>query len=213
MGFIITDDIEQYAFEHTRAEPELLQALSRQTWQKMKLPQMLTGRLEGRFLKMLVQLQQPKLIVEIGMFTGYSALSMAEGLPVEGKIITCDIDPNAQEMAQQAFDASPYGSKIEIKMGKALDTLASIDQSIDMAFIDADKASYPHYYEAILEKMPSGGLIVLDNMLWSGQVLKPKINDEDSQTLAALNQFICNDPRVENVMLTVRDGIQLVRKC
>jgi len=212
MTFIVTDEIEQYALEHTRAEPELLQDLSRQTWQKMQLPQMLTGRLEGRFLKMLVQLQQPKLIVEIGTFTGYSALSMAEGLSEDGKIITCEVNPEAQAMAQRAFDASPFGQKIEIRMGEALYVLPTIEQSIDMAFIDADKENYPNYYEMVLQKMPSGGLIVLDNMLWSGNVLNPKPEDKDSQALAQLNELIGKDERVENVLLTVRDGIQLVRK-
>lgn len=212
MAFIVTDEIEHYAIEHTQAEPALLQNLSDQTWQHMHLPQMLTGRLEGRFLKMLVQLQQPKLIVEIGTFTGYSALSMAEGLADDGKIITCEVNPNAQAMAQQAFDASPVGHKIEIKMGEALYTLADIDAPIDMAFIDADKENYPQYYETVLHKMPSGGLIVLDNMLWSGNVLNPKKNDKDSQALASLNALITQDERVENVLLTVRDGIQLVRK-
>lgn len=210
MAFIIKEEIEQYALEHTRAEPTNLQELSERTYAEMALPQMLTGRLEGRFLKMLVQLQCPILIVEIGMFTGYSALSMAEGLSEKGRIITCDIDPKAEAMAKQAFADSPHGSKIEIRMGAALETIQSLQDPIDMAFIDADKENYINYYEAVLKRMPSGGLMVLDNMLWSGKVLSPE--DEETRTLDRLNKIIASDDRVENVLLTVRDGVQLVRK-
>jgi caffeoyl-CoA O-methyltransferase len=210
MAFIVKEAIEHYALEHTCPEPVSLQRLSEQTYAEMAMPQMLTGRLEGRLLKMLVQLHRPALVVEIGMFTGYSALSMAEGLPANGRIITCDVDPKAEAMAKQAFAASPYGNKIDIRMGAALDTLQTLQEPIDMAFIDADKENYINYYEAVLERMPSGGLIVLDNMLWSGKVLKPE--DEETRTLNHLNQLIATDDRVESVLLTVRDGVQLVRK-
>ena len=210
MAFVIKDDIERYAFQHTQAEPDYLQALTQQTYQQTEFPQMLTGRLEGQFLKMLLQILQPKYVLEIGTFTGYSALSMAEGLSTDGKIITCEIDPKAQKIAQAAIDASPHAKKIEIRMGKALETIQNLDVEFDMAFIDADKTNYINYYEAVLPRLRSGGVIVLDNMLWSGQVLDPK--DEDSRVLAKLNQIIRDDKRVENVLLTVRDGMQLVRK-
>ncbi|HET6630353.1 MAG TPA: class I SAM-dependent methyltransferase [Woeseiaceae bacterium] len=208
---LLTDEgIDQYAFRNTRAEGELLQSLARRTEREMDDPQMLTGRVEGRLLKLLVQLCRPRLIVEVGTFTGYSALSMAEGLGPEGRIVTCEIDPLAQQVAQEAFDASPHGRKIEIRMGPALETIRRLEDEIDLAFIDADKEHYPEYYEAILERTRPGGLLVLDNMLWSGKVLDPQ--EEIPRVLDALNRTIAADERVENVLLTVRDGVQLVRK-
>jgi len=210
MSFIVGEEIEEYAFGATRPEPPLLSELAVKTHQVMELPQMLTGRLEGRFLKLLVQLTQPKLIVEVGTFTGYSALSMAEGLPEDGRIITCEIDPKAQAMAQAAFDASPHGGKIEIRMGPALQTIRGLNETIDLSFIDADKEGYPDYYEEIVSRTRPGGVILLDNMLWSGRVLDPK--DTDSKAVDRVNRMIAADERVENVLLTVRDGIQFVRK-
>jgi caffeoyl-CoA O-methyltransferase len=135
---------------------------------------------------------------------------MAEGLPDDGRIITCDIDPEAQKVAQAAFDASPYGHKIELRMGPALDTIRQLKETIDLSFIDADKEYYPLYYEEILGRTRPGGVIIIDNTLWSGRVLDPK--DTDSMAVAKLNEFIARDTRVENVLLTVRDGVQLVRK-
>ena len=207
---IVGEDLERYAFEHTRPEPELLRELGEETYRVMEEPQMLTGRLEGRFLKLLVQLCRPRLILEIGTFTGYSALSMAEGLSEGGRIITCEIDPKAQKVAQAAFDKSPYGHRVELRMGPALDTIRSLDEELDMAFIDADKENYIAYYEEVLKRTRRGGLILLDNMLWSGKVLDPE--DEATRTIDRLNRIIREDDRVENVLLTVRDGIQLVRK-
>ena len=207
---IVHTDIEKYAYEHTRPEPDLLITLSEQTHREMEAPQMLTGRLEGRFLKFLTQIFQPRLILEIGMFTGYSALSMAEGLEEDGRVITCDINPDAQKIAQAAFDKSPYGKKIEIRMGPALDTIRGLNQEIDMSFIDADKENYGVYYEEVLKRTRAGGLIIIDNTLWSGKVLNPQ--DDSTRAIAKLNDTIARDERVENVLLTVRDGIQLVRK-
>ncbi len=210
MSFVIDEEIEEYAHRSTRPEPPLLEELAVKTHQSMELPQMLTGRLEGRFLKLLVQLVQPKFILEVGTFTGYSALSMAEGLPEDGRLITCEVDPKARAMAQAAFDASPHGKKIEIKMGPALTTIRQLKEPIDLSFIDTDKESYPDYYEEILARTRPGGVILLDNMLWSGRVLDPK--DADSKAVDRLNRIIAADERVENVLLTVRDGIQFVRK-
>ena len=210
MKTFITDAIEDYAHAHTRAEPDQLIRLMEKTHATMDYPQMLTGRVEGRFLKLLVQIFQPRLILEVGMFTGYSALSMAEGLADDGKIITCDIDPKARDMAQTAFDASPVGHKIEIKMGPALNTIRQLKQTIDFAFIDADKKAYPVYYEEILTRTRSGGVIVMDNMFLSGKVLDPQ--DDAAKAVAKLNQDIAHDDRVENVLLTIRDGVQLIRK-
>jgi caffeoyl-CoA O-methyltransferase len=206
----IDKEIEEYAHQHTRSEPDLLLKLIATTHELTHYPQMLTGRIEGRLLKLLVQIIQPRLVLEIGMFTGYSALSMAEGLPEEGRIITCDIDPEARAIAQAAFDASPYGDKIEIKMGPALETLRQIDEPIDFSFIDADKKGYPKYYEEVVKRTRSGGLIAVDNMFLAGRVLDPQ--DEAAHAVAELNQTITRDERVENVLLTIRDGVQLVRK-
>jgi len=210
MRTFIEEEIEQYAQNHTRPEPQLLIELMAKTRATMDNPQMLTGRIEGRLLKLLVQILQPRLVLEIGMFTGYSALSMAEGLPADGRIITCDIDPKAQETAQAAFDASPVGHKIEIRMGPALDTIRRIEQTIDFSFIDADKILYPAYYEEILTRTRAGGLILMDNMFLSGRVLNPQ--DDSAKAVAELNQAISKDDRVENVLLTIRDGVQLIRK-
>lgn len=210
MKTFIDEEIETYARNHTRPEPALLVDLIAKTHANMDLPQMLTGRIEGRLLKLLVQILQPRLVLEVGMFTGYSALSMAEGLPDEGRLITCDIDPKAQRMAQAAFDASPVGHKIEIRMGPALDTLRQLEQPIDFSFIDADKAAYPLYYEEVLARTRAGGLILMDNMFLAGNVLNPQ--NEDARAVAGLNRHIVQDDRVENVLLTIRDGVQLIRK-
>jgi caffeoyl-CoA O-methyltransferase len=210
MDLLVDEDIDHYAYRNSAPEPELLQSLAVQTERDMKDPQMLTGRVEGRLLKLIVQLCRPAFILEVGTFTGYSALSMAEGLDGDGRIVTCEIDPAAQKVAQRAFDASPFGHRIEIRMGPALDTIRSLERDIDLSFIDGDKENYPLYYEEIVHRTRPGGMLVLDNMLWSGRVVDPR--DKISRILAGLNETIVRDARVENVLLTVRDGIQLVRK-
>ncbi|MBI2380057.1 MAG: class I SAM-dependent methyltransferase [Gammaproteobacteria bacterium] len=207
---LVNPKVETYCHEQTQAEPELLQALAEDTRAHMPMAQMLTGRLEGRFLKLLVQLTGARRILEIGMYTGYSALSMAEALPEDGELITCDIDPAAEAFARRYFAQSPHGHKIRVAMGAALDTIAGLSGEFDLVFLDADKESYPAYYEAVLPLLRRGGLLVVDNSLWSGKVLKPE--DEASLAIAELNTRIAADPRVENVLLTVRDGVNLVRK-
>jgi caffeoyl-CoA O-methyltransferase len=207
---LVIEAVERYARDKTQPEPQQLRELEERTYADMKYPQMLTGRLEGRLLKLLVRLCNPRLVLEVGTFTGYSALSMAESLPENGRIVTCEIDPDARDMAQAAFDASPFGSRIELCFGPALETIASIDEPIDFSFIDADKQNYPAYYEAILARTRRGGVILIDNVLWSGRVLEPA--DEDTEAIARLNDTIVADDRVENVLLTVRDGVQLVVK-
>lgn len=210
MGDLIDPDLEDYARRSTHPEPELLQELVERTHAEMESPQMLTGRLEGRLLALLVQIHRPRLVVEVGMFTGYSALSMAEGLPEDGRILTCEIDPEAARVAQETFDRSPHGHKIEIRMGPALATIRSLDETIDFSFIDADKVGYPEYYEALLERTRPGGLILMDNMLMAGRVLDPQ--EPGPIAIDRLNQALAQDDRIQNVLLTVRDGVQLVRK-
>jgi caffeoyl-CoA O-methyltransferase len=210
MKIFIDESIQRYAFDCTQPEPELLRRLAERTHAEMELPIMLTGRLEGRFLKLLAQLVRPKLVVEVGTFTGYSALSMAEGMDDDARLVTCEINPKAQAVAQAAFDASPHGHKIELRMGPALNTIRALTEPIDLSFIDADKETYPLYYEEIVTRTRPGGVIVLDNMFYSGEALHP--HDAASHAIAALNRVIARDPRVENVLLTIRDGVQVVRK-
>jgi caffeoyl-CoA O-methyltransferase len=199
--------IERYARQHTTPENDLLTELRAQTYAKTSAPQMQVGRVEGTFLKLLVRVSRARTVIEIGMFTGYSALMMAEALPQDGRLITCDVDPQAEAMARAYFARSPHGGKIEIRMGPALETLKRLDGPFDLVFIDADKVNYPRYYDAVIDKVPAGGLIVFDNMLWSGEVLDPL--SDDARAIAAAARRVQEDTRVENVLLTVRDGILL----
>jgi caffeoyl-CoA O-methyltransferase len=206
---IIDPAIECYAHDRTRPESTHLHALETETRAGRRDAGMLCGRLEGRLLQFLVRLVGAKRTLEIGMFTGYSALSVAEALPADGQVITCDINPETTAIAQRHFAGSPHGAKIDVRLGPALETIAHLEGSFDLVFIDADKTNYGAYYEAVLPKVRSGGLIAIDNTLWHGAVLDPK--DDDSRAIDALNRHIEQDPRVDNVLLTVRDGLHLVR--
>jgi len=208
--FLVDETIEDYAFVNTRSEPPLLQELIDQTNLNMGWPQKLSGRLVGRTLKMLSALAQPKQALEIGMFTGYSALSIAEGMPADGKLICCETNPRAIEFAQGFFDRSEHGHKIEVIFGRALDTLETLNLELDFTFIDADKRNYLNYYQRVKQMTRPGGLIILDNVLWSGKVVQPESEIDD--ILVETNRFIAADPEVENVFLTVRDGLNVVRK-
>lgn len=207
---LLSPELEDYAFRHTRAEPRGLTELEARTYASMQDPQMLTGRVEGRFLKLLALLVRPKLVVEVGTFTGYSALSMAEALDDDARLITCDIDPDAAEVARAAFARSPHGRKIELRLGPAIDTLRRLEGPVDLSFIDADKTGYDAYYEELVQRTRPGGVLVLDNMLQSGRVLAP--NDAAARAIHALNERITRDERVENVLLAIRDGVQVVVK-
>jgi caffeoyl-CoA O-methyltransferase len=208
---LISRRIEEYAQEHTSPAGELLEKLEKETYEKMENPQMLTGKVEGRLLQMLVRISGAKRVVEIGTFTGYSALMMAAGLPENGEIVTCEISRECAQIARRYFKKSAYGRKIRLHLGSALDTLSRLpDRSADLVFIDADKPSYALYYEESIRILRKGGLIAVDNVLWSGSVLKP--DDNDSRAIASLNERVKGDRRVEKVMLTVRDGIYLIRK-
>jgi caffeoyl-CoA O-methyltransferase len=209
---ITTREIEEYAHAHTRPRPALLDELRDVTYATMQHPHMQVGRIEGALLKMLCALMGARRVLEIGTFTGFSALSMAEALPDDGELVTCDNDPKAVEIARSFFDRSPHGSKIRVALGDALDTVRALpdDPPFDLAFIDADKERYPAYYEAILPRLRRGGLVVADNTLWSGRVLAPAV--ETDRSIAAFNRLVTDDPRVENVLLPVRDGVMLARK-
>ena len=202
--------VEQFARDHTKPEPDLFKRLREETYREMNCPEMQVDLMEGRFLQMLVRLTGARLILELGMFTGYSALAMAEALPEEGRLITCEIDPKAEAIARRYFAESPHGDKITIRMGPALDAIKTLTGPLDLVFIDADKSNYANYYEACLPLLKPGGLIVADNVLWSGKVLHP--NDPDDHAIVAFNRLVQSDRRVENVCLTVRDGMMLAWK-
>jgi caffeoyl-CoA O-methyltransferase len=208
MNFI-NEDVENYAYNHTEMESDLFRLLEDETNATMPSPNMLVGKIEGQFLKLLVQLTGARRVLEIGTFTGYSALMMAEGLPGDGRLVTCEINPKAAEIARRYFAKSPHGHKIEIRLGAALETIATLSEPLDIVFIDADKTNYLNYYEACLPLLRPGGLIIADNVLWSGKVIAP--NDDDTRAIVAFNERVQADPRVENVCLTVRDGMMLAR--
>ena len=210
MNGFIDPAVEQFARGHTEPESELHVRLREETYRVMDRPQMQVDVIEGRFLKMLVLLTGARTIIEIGTFTGYSALMMAEGLPDDGRLITCEVDPKAEAIARRYFSESPHGRKITIRMGPALETIKTLSGQLDFVFIDADKTNYSNYYEACLPLVKPGGLIVADNVLWSGKVLDPK--DDDDYSIVEFDRMVQSDPRVENVCLTVRDGMMLARK-
>lgn len=210
MSFLVDESIETYATWHAPEESPLFQHLVEETHATTDRPQMQVGRLEGGILRLLIRAVRAQRVLEIGTFTGYSALAMAEGLPDDGALVTCDINPTTCAIAQRYFDQSPHGKKIQLRLGPALDTIRQLRGLFDVIFIDADKSNYHNYWEAVLPKVRAGGLIIADNVLWSGRVLDPQ--DEDSRAIAAFNDALRTDPRVESVILTVRDGLTLAWK-
>ncbi|MCB0308763.1 MAG: class I SAM-dependent methyltransferase [Bdellovibrionales bacterium] len=209
---IVPEAIESYAVEHSSSTDSIFDELEAATREHMSMPQMLTGKLEGRFLKLMVMMSGAKHVLEVGMFSGYSALWMASGLTEKGKLTTCEINESYIEFAKPYFKKASFGHKITVKNGAALETIRNIKkEEVDFVFIDADKLNYDAYYESALDRIPKGGWILLDNMLWSGNVLNSD-QDEETYALHSLNEKIAKDERVENTLLTIRDGIQLVRK-
>lgn len=202
------DVIEDYALENTSPVPENFDRLRDETLRTMEAPQMQVGAVEGTLLRLLVKLSGAKSALEIGMFTGYSGLMIASALPDDGTLVTCDINPKAEEVARRYFTESPHGQKISIRMGPALDTIASLPGPFDFVFIDADKENYVRYWDAVVPKVRPGGLIVADNVLWSGRVVLAN-PAESTRAIQAFNEHVRNDDRVEQVMLTVRDGMTL----
>jgi caffeoyl-CoA O-methyltransferase len=212
MEELIGPALARYTEQHTQPPSELLQELVGVTLARAADPQMQVGQVEGAFLRMLVTLLGARRVIEVGTFTGYSALSMAEALPEGGKLITCDIDEKVVAIARSFFARSPHGSKIEVRMGNAADTLRAMpkDESVDLVFLDADKEGYVTYYELALPLLRRGGLIVADNTLWSGRVLDPQ--SASDKGIHAFNVLVTKDPRVDNVLLSIRDGIMVARK-
>jgi caffeoyl-CoA O-methyltransferase len=202
---ILDPRIEEYVERLTTPHDPLLHELSEETARSLGSEQMLTGPVAGRFLEMLIWFGRPQRVLEIGTFSGHSALSMAAALPEGGRIDTCELDPERAKVAQSFFDRSPHGAKITIHLGPALDSIAKLDGSFDFVFIDADKEGYLDYYEAVVPRLSERGLIVADNTLWSGRVV------DGEGPLVAFNQHVANDPRTVQVILSVRDGMTLIR--
>lgn len=209
----ISEALQNYSEHHTAAESELLQNLNRETHLKVNQPRMLSGHLQGRFLSFISKLAQPKFILEIGTYTGYSALSLAEGLVQEGKLMTIDPNEETNLFAKRYFDASTFAKQIELVQGQALDIIPNLKTPIDLVFIDADKKNYLNYYKAVIDKVRSGGLIIADNVLWSGKVLDDITKmDVETKIIHEFNTFVSTDDRVEHLLLPIRDGLMLLRK-
>jgi caffeoyl-CoA O-methyltransferase len=212
MDELIRPDIELYATGHTTPLSVYMEAVAERTLALPDGPRMILGPLAGSALKMLVGLLQPMHVVEIGTFTGYSALCMAEALPEGGRIITMEASPDHARIAREHIEGSPYADRIEVREGHAMELLAHLRAPLDFVFIDADKANSLSYYEAVLPLLRTGGVIVADNVLWYGQVLDPADHTEDTEAIRQFNRFVSRDPRVEAVMLTVRDGFMVIRR-
>lgn len=208
----LSEELNQYVEHHSQKEPELLQRLHRETFQKILQPRMLSGHFQGRVLSMLAKLIRPKTILEIGTYTGYSALCLAEGMQENGVLHTIDKNEELADFQRKYFDLSPWGKQIHQHIGDALDLIPDLKESFDLVFIDADKQNYPNYFELILPKINSGGVILSDNVLWSGKVIETlKKGDLDTEALLHYNKMINEDPRVETVLLPIRDGLTVTR--
>lgn len=210
----IPEDLDEYVVTHTEDEPELLEQLTRETYQKILQPRMLSGHYQGRVLSMISKLIHPKNILEIGTFTGYSALCLAEGIQADGQLHTIDINEELADFQRKFFDKSPYAQQLFQHVGNALDIIPKIDQNFDLIFIDADKENYLMYFDLIIDKLNTGGIILSDNVLWSGKVLETvfKKNDNATPALIAYNKFLKQDKRIETVVLPIRDGLTISRK-
>ncbi len=207
---ITPEPIDRYAEEHTTPPEPLLAELASETRETLQSPQMLTGTVEGRFLELLVHASGARRVLELGTYSGYSALSMAAGLPEGGRIDTCEISEQHAEVARRYIELSPYADRITVHLGPALETVARLDGEFDFVFIDADKPNYVNYYEAVVPRLSERGFIAADNTLWSGRVLE-KDADESTRAIKDFNEHVRSDPRVVSVMLTVRDGVTLIR--
>ena len=208
----ISPELQQYVTEHSSAVSPLLSQIDRETHLEVLQPRMLSGHFQGRVLSMLAQLLKPTAILEIGTYTGYSALCLAEGLTPDGKLITIDVNEELAPRVRSYFEASAYAQQIDYRIGNAAQLIPTLPYTFDLIFIDADKQQYPLYYEQALEKLKPGGFILIDNVLWSGKVLDTQHQDKDSVLLRELNLKISQDARVEKVLLPIRDGLYLIRK-
>lgn len=208
----LPDEIDDYILEHSAKEPKLLAKLNRETNQKVLQPRMLSGSYQGRVLSLISKIIAPKSILEIGTYTGYSALCLAEGLTASGCLHTIDINEELYDFQQKYFQQSKYKNQVKAYVGDAREIIPGIDAKFDLVFIDADKPNYPVYFDLIIEKMNSGGVILSDNVLWSGKVVEPvKQDDASTKALLKYNKILAEDDRIETVMLPIRDGLTLSR--
>jgi caffeoyl-CoA O-methyltransferase len=210
MKSLVLPDIEAYAQAHSVEESAVCRIIREETYRTMDCPQMVVGPLEGAFLKIMALTVRAKHILEIGTFTGYSALCFAECLPEGGQVITCDIDPDSTALAKRCWDKSPHGSKIDLRLAPALETMSRLSGPFDLIFIDADKANYVNYYRKALELLSPRGVILIDNVLWNGDVLKNPPPDSNTAVIQELNRMVHADPHVSAVLLPIRDGIFVI---
>ena len=212
MSFVVPAEIDAYAEAHTTPHDELLAELAAETHATLPSPRMLTGRVEGRFLELLVHASGARRVLEIGTYSGYASLSMAAALPPDGRIDTCEVSEKHAEVARRYFARSPYADRIHLHLGRALDTIPRLDGAFDLVFVDADKVNYSNYYELVLPRLAPSGVIAFDNTLWGGRVVAGEDDSEATLALRELNDALVADQRVTCVLLTVRDGVTLVRR-
>ena len=205
-------DIQQYAEQFTSAEPAHLQDLNRETWLKVLYPRMLSGHLQGRILSFFAKMLRPSRVLEVGTYTGYSAICFAEGLAPGGKLTTIDIDPELEVYIKPAIEKAGFSDRIEFIAGNAVDIIPTLEGTFDLVFLDADKENYTNYYKLVLPKPRSGGVILADNVLWSGKVLDETVQDKETKGLREFVKFVQQDTSVDHVLLPVRDGIMMVMK-
>jgi len=204
--------IDQYSEAHTTPPPPYLSGLAEETRAGLADAEMLTGTVEGRFLELLVYLSRARNVLELGTFTGYASLSMAGALPPGGRLITCELDPGHAAIARRHFEASPFADRIELNVGPAIETLGGLAGPVDLVFIDADKGNYRNYYETALPLLSERGVIAVDNTLWSGSVIDERDRSDEAEAIRSFNEYVRGDPRVVCVLLTVRDGVTLIRR-
>ena len=211
--YFLPEKLDEYVVAHSENEPELLQELTRETYQKILQPIMLSGPYQGRVLSVISKLVRPRYILELGTFTGYATLCLSEGLQENGEIHTIDINEELEDFQRKYFNKSGYGNQIHQHVGNALDIIPKLNKTYDLVFIDADKPNYVNYFNLIIERLNTGGVILSDNVLWHGKVVEP-LNDKDLSTKALLeyNTLLKNDPRIETVLLPIRDGLTISRK-
>ena len=208
---IVPHDIEKYIDAHTSAESAVLQQLNRKTQTDVLMPQMLSGKVQGQFLKFISQMVQPSRVLEIGTFTGYAAICLADGISADGKLFTIDINEELEDIVRTHVEKAGLQNKIVQIIGNAAQEISKLNETFDIVFIDADKQNYSLYYDLVIDKVRSGGFILADNVLWSGKIIDEK-KDKDTQKLAEFNDKVQQDNRVENVIISIRDGIMMIRK-
>jgi len=207
----LPENLQRYVETHTSAESDLLKKINRETHAHVLKSRMLSGHVQGRFLSLISKMLKPKVILEIGTYTGYSAICLAEGLQPGGKLITIDNNEELEDRVRNYFKESEYNSQIDFRVGDARKIIPTLTEVFDLVFMDADKENYSLYYDVVIDKLPSGGLILADNVLWSGKVVQPS-TDKDTKAILEFNNKVKDDPRVENLLMPLRDGVMMIRK-